>query len=170
MKTRLPVCYKCVGVLGPAPMCSLFGGSVFVSPHGPRLIVWCPRPLWLPQSYLPLFHKTPQILSNVWRWYSASVSISCWRSLSEDSYARLLCNHSRVSFIVSGVDSLLWDRSQVGQSLVGHLPNQHSSFTFALLTGRPNFMLKVLWVGCGPPLYWMSCLATGGGHFQSPYS
>lgn len=36
MKTKLHVCYTCVGGLDPAPACSLVGGSV--SHHGPRLV------------------------------------------------------------------------------------------------------------------------------------
>ena len=38
MKTKLNICYKCVGSLGSAPECFLVGGSVSVSPHGPRLV------------------------------------------------------------------------------------------------------------------------------------
>jgi hypothetical protein len=38
------------------PAYSLIGGPVSVSPHGPRLVgsvvfLWCPWPLWLPQSF-----------------------------------------------------------------------------------------------------------------------
>jgi hypothetical protein len=36
---KLHICYKCVCMcVGPAPACSLVGHSVFVSPHGPRLV------------------------------------------------------------------------------------------------------------------------------------
>jgi hypothetical protein len=38
MKTKLHVCYTCVGGLDPALACSLVGGSVSVSHHGPRLV------------------------------------------------------------------------------------------------------------------------------------
>jgi hypothetical protein len=34
MKTKLYICYRCVGRLGPAPECSLVGSSVSVSPYG----------------------------------------------------------------------------------------------------------------------------------------
>ena len=38
MKTKLHICYRCVGGPGPASACSLVGGPVSVSPHGPRLV------------------------------------------------------------------------------------------------------------------------------------
>ena len=38
METKLHICYICAEGLGPAPACSLVGGSGSVSPHGPRLL------------------------------------------------------------------------------------------------------------------------------------
>jgi hypothetical protein len=38
MKTKLHICYICVGNLGPPHACSLVVDSVSVSPHGPRLV------------------------------------------------------------------------------------------------------------------------------------
>ena len=38
MKTKLHICYKCVGGLGSGHVQSLFGGPVSVSLHGPRLV------------------------------------------------------------------------------------------------------------------------------------
>lgn len=38
MKSKLHIDYKWVGRLGPALTCSLVGGSVPVSTHGPRLV------------------------------------------------------------------------------------------------------------------------------------
>lgn len=38
METKLHICYICSGDLGSAPASSLVGGSVSVSPHGPRLV------------------------------------------------------------------------------------------------------------------------------------
>jgi len=38
MKTKLHICYKYVGGPGPVPAGSLVGGSVSVSPQGPRLV------------------------------------------------------------------------------------------------------------------------------------
>jgi hypothetical protein len=40
-KTKMDIYYKCVGGLGPAPPCSLVGGSVSLRPHGPRLVDFC---------------------------------------------------------------------------------------------------------------------------------
>ncbi|EDL75990.1 rCG62902 [Rattus norvegicus] len=37
MRTNLHICYKYGGGLGPSPECSFVGGSISVSPHGPRL-------------------------------------------------------------------------------------------------------------------------------------
>jgi hypothetical protein len=39
MKTKLHICSKYVGCLGPAPACYLVGGSVSVSPHWPRFVL-----------------------------------------------------------------------------------------------------------------------------------
>jgi hypothetical protein len=38
MKTKLHICYKCVGGPSPVPAYSLVGGSVSVNLHGPRLV------------------------------------------------------------------------------------------------------------------------------------
>lgn len=38
MKTKLSISYICVGDLGPVNACSLVGGLVSVSPHGPQLV------------------------------------------------------------------------------------------------------------------------------------
>jgi hypothetical protein len=80
-KTKLHICYICVGVLGQTHVCSLVGGSVSRSPQGSRLFdsvglfVECPCPL--ASSALP--RTLPQdSLSNVCLWVSASVSVSCF--------------------------------------------------------------------------------------------
>lgn len=38
--------------------------------------LWCPRPLWLLQSFCPLFHRFPHTPPNVLLWASASL---CWK-------------------------------------------------------------------------------------------
>ena len=38
MKTKLYICYKCVGGLGPAPAYTLAGGPGSEIPHGPRTV------------------------------------------------------------------------------------------------------------------------------------
>ena len=60
MKTKLHICYKCVGGLGPTPECSLAGGSVYVSPHGPRLVNSVGLLLLFKQS-LKLYYEILQI-------------------------------------------------------------------------------------------------------------
>jgi hypothetical protein len=81
--TKPHICYKCVSDLGPDPACSLVGGSVTVSPHGPRISDLVD---FLVVSFTPL---APSLLSrtlprdsgalpDVWLWVSTSVSIHCW--------------------------------------------------------------------------------------------
>jgi hypothetical protein len=57
MSTKVLICCRYAGNLGPAPMCSLVGGPGSVSPHGPRLV-----------DSLDLFvvSLTPQTLISVW--------------------------------------------------------------------------------------------------------
>jgi hypothetical protein len=50
MKTKLHFCYKCLGVLGPAPACSLVCGPGSVSSHGLSLV----DSLGLVESLIPL--------------------------------------------------------------------------------------------------------------------
>jgi hypothetical protein len=38
MITKLHICYRWVGCLGPAPACSLVGDFISVTPHGPSLV------------------------------------------------------------------------------------------------------------------------------------
>lgn len=54
-----------------------------MSPSEPGLVdfvvfLGCPWPLWLLESFLPLFFRIPQALRNSGQWVSASGSISCW--------------------------------------------------------------------------------------------
>lgn len=56
------------------------------------MFLWCPWPLWLLLSFLPLLHRTPHALPNVWLWDSTSVPISwCWSrsGLFDEGSARL---------------------------------------------------------------------------------
>lgn len=80
MKTQLHICYICVWGIGPSHTHSLVGGSVFVSPYGPRLIVSVSFPVVSLISLVPsiLLLPLPQdSLSCDWLCFSASVSISC---------------------------------------------------------------------------------------------
>ena len=92
---RAVLYYTYAGGFRPAHVCTLVGGSSLGSLKGPGLLIllvflWSPYPLWVPQSFLKLFHKTLWSPYNVWLWVSASVSVSCWCSLSKNSYARHL--------------------------------------------------------------------------------
>jgi hypothetical protein len=126
MKTKLHICYKCVGGLGPTPECSLAGGSVYVSPHGPRLVNSAGLPVVsltpLTLSILPpFFCMTPWApdLPNSWLWASACVSISCWmRPLRSQ-----LCKCHRVSLIVSGLVLSHGMGLKLGQWLDGYSLN-----------------------------------------------
>lgn len=98
MKTKLHICSICSGVLGPANACSVW----WVSLWEPRWVwltlltfLWSFYPFWVPQPFPQLFHKTSQVLSNVWLLASASVSIGCSVELSEDSCAGLLSSSTR---------------------------------------------------------------------------
>ena len=64
-----------------------------------------------------------------------------------------VCNHSRVSLIVSGANSVTWDGSQVGGVMVGHSLSL-CSFVPIHFVGRTHFGSKILWVGFCPYLKW----------------
>jgi len=48
------------------------------------------KSIQLLQSFLQLLHWGPHAQSNGWLWASASVFVTLWQSLSDDSYIRLL--------------------------------------------------------------------------------
>lgn len=71
---------------------SLIGGSVSGDTQVFRsvdsvVLLWSSYPLWVPQSFMQILHKTAGTLSNVWGLVS-TYTISFW-SLQEDSYVRL---------------------------------------------------------------------------------
>ena len=82
MKTKLHICYICVGGIGLFYSCSVASDSVSVSPYGSRLVDFVGLVVVtltsLAPLILPLFHKIPQAPPTAWLWVSASVSISCW--------------------------------------------------------------------------------------------
>ena len=84
METEMNICYLIAGSLSPSGICSFVGDSVSESPLQFRLGGSAGLPVEFPSpsgaSTLPpqLFHKTPQGLSNVWLWASASVLGNCW--------------------------------------------------------------------------------------------
>lgn len=82
MMTKMHICYMCIGGLGSVYTSSLVGGSVSAVPRGLSLdyfvgILVASLTLWLPVSFLLLFHSTPQVQPIAWSWVSVSVSISC---------------------------------------------------------------------------------------------
>ena len=80
MKTKLHICYICVGGLGSVHTHSLVGSLVSESPQGCRLVDSVGLFVESLSSLSPLI--LPQIIlrppSNVWLWVSASVSVRCW--------------------------------------------------------------------------------------------
>ena len=79
MKTKLHICYICVGRPRSSP-CVFFlvGGSVSESSKGPDYLtllvfLWSSYPLWGPQPFPLFFHKSPRAPSSVWLWVSTSV-------------------------------------------------------------------------------------------------
>ena len=82
MNTKLHICYKCV----KGPACSLIGGPVPISPHGPRLVdsgslnpLSCS--ILSPHTFAKL-RAPPDILLYV----SASASIHCWMKADAESH------------------------------------------------------------------------------------
>ena len=72
------------------------------------------------------------------------LSAAGW-SLSEDSYARLLS--ASITEYCQGLVLAYGMGFKLGQSLVVHPLNLCSIFVPALLVGRTDFGLKVLWLG-----------------------
>ena len=134
MKTKLHICYKCVGVLGPAPAWFLVGGSVSVSPHWAQVS-------WLITSSCGV--PACSILSP---------------TLPQDSPSTDWC--LTVGFCIC-FHPLLDETSQ--EILVGHSCNLCSIFIPVHLIGKTNFGSKVVWVGWCLRSSTGSPLATGGG-------
>lgn len=81
MQTNFHIYYICVRRICLGLVFFLVGDSVSGTPPSNTgqlilmVFLWSPYPLWVPQSS-QLFHKTSQVLSNVWVQLSASVSVS----------------------------------------------------------------------------------------------
>ena len=141
MKTQLCIHYKCVEGLGSAPACSLVGGSVSVSPHGPRF--WLCGSLcdvlepFISFNLIPHSHRAPQALLNVWLWVSAFVSICCGlKPLRRQLCWAPVCKHSKVSLIVS--NSLILDVTQVGPVISWLFHQLFLSLYYVYLVGRKH--------------------------------
>jgi hypothetical protein len=102
MNTKLYICYKCVGSLGTVPVCSLVGGSGSASPHGPRLFGFL--------GLLMVVLDPSRFLNSIPESGCGGLCICLCLLLEEASKETvmllLVCEHSRVSLIVSGVGSL----------------------------------------------------------------
>ena len=89
------LCYICSRNHAPAHVCSSVDGFVSLSSQGSALLDTVGLLKGLASrtypSILPhTLHRDPWPESNGWLWVSASVSVSRWFSLSEDSHARLM--------------------------------------------------------------------------------
>lgn len=77
--------------------------------------LWSPYILLVPQFFPYFFNKTHSELPTVWLSVSISVSIGCWMEpLRGQLYQAPLCNHNRVSLILSEAGSCPWEGSQFG--------------------------------------------------------
>jgi hypothetical protein len=102
-KTELHICYICTGhrVARFCP-CSLVGGLVSKSPQGSRLFDTVVLPVEFltpsgPSVFSQLFHKSLQILSNVWKCVSTSMPVSCWvEPLRGRPYWAPTCKHNSI--------------------------------------------------------------------------
>jgi hypothetical protein len=94
VKTKLHICYNCVGNPVLAPACSLVGGPGSVSPPGSRLVnsvdLLVSLTLQHAHLYPQLFHKSPG-LCLLFGCRSLHLSLIALRwSISRHSYARFL--------------------------------------------------------------------------------
>lgn len=78
LKTKLYIWYKCVGVLGTAPACSLVGRLFSISPHVGLLVVFLTVPSGLLNS-IP--HSSTKYLKFCWDLCICSNSMF-WRNSS----------------------------------------------------------------------------------------
>ena len=153
MKTKLLICYICVGPINPANDYSFVRGSVLVILKFQRystvfVFVWSLYSFFSLSVIHQVFHKSLQGPSNVWLWLSVSVSIGCWiELLIGQLYYVPACKHNRESLIVSKIGSFMEGMSQL-RPVFGWL------FPQSLLHLRPYTSCRqdVFWVkGHGPP-------------------
>jgi hypothetical protein len=110
-------------------------------------------------SLSPIPHSSTrlQALPGVWLWVTASISIPClMKPLRRLLCQAPVCKHSRVSLIVSGVGSLLWD-----ESLKRSIPSTISSHVVCLFVYERE---GVCWTGlqvCLPVHVCIACTCRG---------
>ena len=150
MKTNLIICYISLGSLSPAHDCSLVGGSVPGVPIPSR----CLSPT--PNSSTSLLK-----LHLIFGFGSLHLfPLAAGHSSHRTFMVGHVFKHNRIWWIVLGTNPCPWDKSQVGQSLVGHFLHLCSVFVPAHLSSRTHFCLLSL------SLYWESYKAIWGGHFR----
>jgi hypothetical protein len=122
MKDRVHICYIYSG-RPRSSLCMFFAWWLRLwEPQESRLVdSWYSYLLQGLQSFLLLFHKSPQAPLTVWLWMSVSVWVSCWVEPLRGQHATV-CNNKRVSLIVLGTGACPWDGTQVGP-VIGW-PNQ----------------------------------------------
>ena len=117
MATMLHICYICVRDMGSAPARSLVGGSISVSPDGPRLFgAIDPSSGVLDGSSSLNLSSDPSRFHLMCGCGSLHLFPSVLGEASQRAVMLRSCpqaQHSAVS-TVSGVGSLLWAGSQVG--------------------------------------------------------
>lgn len=114
------------------------------------VFLWSSYSLWSFQSFPKLFYKSPWALFNVSFGVSTSLSIGFWVDpLRGKLHLVLVCKHSRVPLIVSGIE-LPWDRSQVWPLIAWPFP-QFLLYLYPYIASRQtNFGSKVLYMGYCP--------------------
>jgi hypothetical protein len=172
MKTKLHICYKCVGGLDLAPACSLVGGPVSLSPHEPRLVDYLgPLVVFLTHPPCSILSSTlPQDCLNSTLCLAVGLCICLYLHLppTEASQERVVLSYSlQAQQSINSVKALLSYGMglKLGQSLVSYFPSLCSIVIHAYLVGKTNFESKVLWVNwCSPPfsesLAWLQKMAT----------
>ena len=115
MKNKLYISYFCAGSWGQTCAYCLAGGSVSISPRDPSLVDSVGHMVSFQSSSSLNSPSIPTLLQDfsnsliVQLWISACVSISCQMKLLRRQLCQApVCNISRVSLTMSGVDSLSW--------------------------------------------------------------
>jgi hypothetical protein len=142
MNTKLHICWKCVGDLGPDPAWSLVVGPTSVSPHGHRLVYFVGLPLasltiQLAQYYPPTLPQGSPSLA----WCLAVGLCICFHQLQDETsqetgiLASCLQSLQNITNRVR-VGSLPWDGSQVGPVI---------GWPFVPSISAPSLFLCILW-------------------------
>lgn len=137
-----------------------------LSPHGPKSddIVDLPALSLIPTGLFILTSHTslrfPELCFNIWLQVSSSVPI--WfqmKALRRQLQEFLICMHSKLSLLVSGVTTFPWDGFQVGPVIHWLFP-QSLLHLYHYASDRQGWILG--WGFCGQvgnsSFHWKSCL------------